>query len=262
MRLPFAIRRQTSFLGYGPIWLPYIAVYQLTNRFPLFEPSVLPFTAVDKFVPFAPELLPIYLAYIPFFWWTVARSEDDAAATRIFYATHFQLLVAAAVWVACPVTMPRDLFYGSASYGWADAFWRWFDGPNNCLPSLHAANCLLFMQLNWRRSRRGLHTAASIAIIGSTLVVKQHYAVDLLAGAALYLATAALLARAKLGETVAEVAQIEKRRADGVPDRRTPRSDVDRRREAARAGPNEDAVRPCRWNRESPSQDRVSRNWK
>lgn len=198
IRLPVILRRQRRRLVYGLLWTPYILVYQLVNRFPVVEPRELAMTAFDRAVPFVPELLPLYVAYIPFFWWTVARSEDDDAASRIFYATHFQLLVCAAIWLAFPVTMPRGDFYQAEVYGWADAFWRWFDAPNNCLPSLHAANGLLFVRFNWPRPMRTLHTAAAIGIVASTLLVKQHYAVDLMAGAALYAVTAALLARVEV----------------------------------------------------------------
>jgi len=186
IRLPLVLRRPKCRLTYALIWLPYIGIYQLINRFPVFEPHQLPMAALDRAIPFVPELLPLYVAYIPFFWWTGARSEDDETATRFFYATHLQLLIAATVWVLYPITMPRGLFYNSTSYGWADSFWRWFDGPNNCLPSLHAANCLLFMHFNRRRPWRWLNAATAMAIIASTVLVKQHYLADLIAGAIVY----------------------------------------------------------------------------
>jgi membrane-associated phospholipid phosphatase len=170
-------------------------VYQLINRFPIFEPQQLPLTALDRAIPFVPELLPLYISYIPFFWWTGARSEDDETATRFFYATHFQLLVCAAIWLIFPVTMPRELFYRPEAYNWADAFWRWFDAPNNCLPSLHAANGLLFVLFNKERPAAVLSTAFALAIVASTVLVKQHYVIDLLAGAIVFLITRHLLGR-------------------------------------------------------------------
>ncbi|MBI5506533.1 MAG: phosphatase PAP2 family protein, partial [Deltaproteobacteria bacterium] len=63
----------------------------------------------------------------------------------------------------------------------------------NCLPSLHAANCLLFMHFNRTRPAPRLHGALAAAIIASTLLVKQHYAVDLVAGGLVYAATATFL---------------------------------------------------------------------
>lgn len=226
IHLPIVLRRQASGLTYGLIWLPYIGVYQLINRFPLFEPRELAMTAVDRAVPFLPELLPLYVAYIPFYWWTVARSEDDEAASRILYATHLQLALAAVVWILWPVTMPRELFYTAASYNWADTFWRWFDAPNNCLPSLHAANCLLFIQVNWQRRWRWATTAVALAIVASTLAVKQHYAVDLLAGGLVYLVAAGVMGRCRVdGRSPADapLAVPGDRRPEGVLLRTEPR---------------------------------------
>lgn len=195
IRLPVFLRRPRNPLVYGLLWLPYIAAYQLANRFPVFPPRELPFTALDQTIPFLPELLPLYVAYIPFFWWTGARSEDDATLNRFFYSSHFQLLICLAVYLLFPVKMPRELFYPTDPTGWADTFWRWFDGPNNCLPSLHAANCLLFIQFNWQRPFPLLHTVVALAIIASTVLVKQHYVVDLLAGALVFLTASLLLGR-------------------------------------------------------------------
>jgi membrane-associated phospholipid phosphatase len=171
---------------YPTFWLPYILVYQAINRFPLFEPRVLPMSWLDTWLPFVPSLLPLYVAYIPFYWWTGIRSEDDLALNRFFYATHLQLMLSAIVWLFFPVTMSRELFYHPETYNWADSFWRWFDAPNNCLPSLHAANCLLFLYFNWNRAGRWLTSALAVAIILSTLLVKQHYAIDLIAGFAVF----------------------------------------------------------------------------
>jgi membrane-associated phospholipid phosphatase len=189
---------------YPASWLPYILVYQAVNRFPLFEPQILPMSWLDTWLPFLPALLPLYVAYIPFYWWTGIRSEDDVVLNRFFYATHLQLTLSAIVWILFPVTMPRELFYHPELYNWADAFWRWFDAPNNCLPSLHAANCLLFVHFNWNRPGRWLTTAFAVAIILSTLFVKQHYAVDLLAGFAVFAISVRFLRSLELGEPSAE----------------------------------------------------------
>jgi membrane-associated phospholipid phosphatase len=94
--------------------------------------------------------------------------------------------------------MPPNLFYSPETYGWADTFWRWFDGPNACFPSLHASNCLLLIQLNWNRRQRTLHTIFGVGVIASTVLVKQHYVVDLLGGFAVYLAAYWCLARVRI----------------------------------------------------------------
>jgi hypothetical protein len=185
IRLPALIRRVPVPL-YLLVWAPYILAYQLTNRFHFVEPSVLPLTWADRAVPFVPALLPLYLSYIPYFWWTVARSESDREVNRVFYATHLQLLVSLPFFVLVPIRFPRELFYPPGAIGWADAFWRWFDAPTNCFPSLHVANVLVLAHLNRGRPYPGLHAGVAAGIVASTLLVKQHYVVDLVGGVAVY----------------------------------------------------------------------------
>jgi membrane-associated phospholipid phosphatase len=194
-RLPALIRHHRFKLVYVAIWAPYIAAYQLVNRFPLFTPRELPLTSLDRVLPFAPELLPLYVMYIPIYFWTASRIDTDREINRFFYATHLQLLLSLVFFVFLPVRMPRELFYAHATYNWADAFWRWFDAPNNCFPSLHVSNCLLMIQFNWRRSFRSLHTIVLLGVIASTVLVKQHYVVDIAGGAAVYAVSAWFLTR-------------------------------------------------------------------
>ncbi len=179
-----------------PVYLlyyaPYIAAYQLSNRFPLFAPQELPFTALDRAIPFLPQLLCLYVSYLIYYFVTVSRMENDVELTRVLVATYFQLVVAVALFVVFPVRMPREIFYTAADGGLATggafaAFWHWFDAPNNCFPSLHVANVLLLLEVNTgRRPWRKTFVAWGIAIVASTVLVKQHYVVDVLGGAALY----------------------------------------------------------------------------
>src|SRR4029078_4808523 len=101
-----------------------------------------------------------------------SRWEDDVSANRIFTGTHLQLLLSVPFFLLLPVAMPRHQFYGAEVYGWADSFWRWFDGPNNCFPSLHASNCLLFIDFNRARRYRHMSTVVGMLVIASTVFVK------------------------------------------------------------------------------------------
>jgi membrane-associated phospholipid phosphatase len=113
----------------------------------------------------------------------------------MFYAAHLQLLLSVPFFVLFPVRMPIEQFYPVVPFGWADAAWRWFDAPNNCFPSLHVSNSLLLIHFNWRRPHRILYAAGSVAIIASTVLVKQHYVVDVLGGGVVYLLSRAFLGR-------------------------------------------------------------------
>jgi membrane-associated phospholipid phosphatase len=239
LRLPPLVRHSHRGLIYVLYWAPFIAVYQLTNRWPLVTPRELPFTAVDALVPFVPALVPLYVAYLPLYWWTVARLENDREVNRIFYAAHLQLLLSVPFFVLWPVRMPRELYYGPEIYNWADAFWRWFDAPNNCFPSLHAANCLLFLQFNWDRRGRWTSTALVLGVIVSTVLVKQHYVLDLAGGAAVYLVARAFLARLEITGLTREGWVVSRERMPAYPVttwRQRYRRSVDEQRLRARLG--------------------------
>lgn len=195
MTLPILLRRPRHKLTIFLYWGPFIAIYQIVNRWPLREPMELPFTWLDRAIPFVPELLPVYIAYVPFYWWTIGRSEDDVQLNRMFYAAHLQLLLSVPFFVLFPVRMPVEDFYPAVAVSWADAVWRWFDEPNNCFPSLHVSNSLLMMYFNWRRPHRVAYLAGSVAIIASTVLVKQHYVVDVVGGAVVYAGSRMFLSR-------------------------------------------------------------------
>jgi membrane-associated phospholipid phosphatase len=57
---------------------------------------------------------------------------------------------------------------------------------------------MLLIQLCWSRPYRALHVGALATIIASTVLVKQHYVVDLLAAGLVYAASAAFLARLEI----------------------------------------------------------------
>jgi membrane-associated phospholipid phosphatase len=170
----------------------------------LVEPRELTWSWADRAIPFVPALLPVYVAYLAFYWWTVARARNDSEVNWLFYGAYLQLFLSLPLFVLMPVRIPLEQFYGVAPYNWADALWRWFDAPNNCFPSLHVSNCLLLQQFNWRRPYRWPHALAAWAIIVSTVLVKQHYVVDVLGGVAIYAVARAFLARARIGGVMAE----------------------------------------------------------
>lgn len=199
LRVPAVVRAYNHPVHYLLAWTPYILAYEIVNHWVVIDPIELTMSALDQAIPFLPELIPIYVLYIPLFWWTASRSENDLVANRFFYATHLQLLLSLPWYVLYPVAMPRELFYPPAVYGVADAAWRWFDAPNNCFPSLHVANGLMFMVFNKERRYAPLVQSLTLAIIATTVLVKQHYVVDVLGGVAVFVVARWLLARIRIG---------------------------------------------------------------
>jgi membrane-associated phospholipid phosphatase len=90
--------------------------------------------------------------------------------------------------VLYPTTFPRELFplegvegFSAASLSW----FREFDRPTNCLPSMHVASCMMVTLPFWAKQRRLFWTFLgwSLAISVATLTTKQHYVVDVVTGA-------------------------------------------------------------------------------
>ncbi|HOC59832.1 MAG TPA: phosphatase PAP2 family protein [Smithellaceae bacterium] len=184
---PFIIRKQKYFLAYYLIWLPYSLAYLLTNRFPLFTPVELPLTALDRAIPFLPFLIPVYVSYLLYAPLVVSRSQNDREVTELFYLSHLQLGICLCFFLLFPVTYPRESFY--YANGWThlfNQFWTWLDAPNNCFPSLHTANCCLTIHYSQNKENRVLYTLWGLLIIAGTLVCKQHYFIDVLAGILVY----------------------------------------------------------------------------
>ncbi|MCP3941885.1 MAG: hypothetical protein GY710_10430 [Desulfobacteraceae bacterium] len=181
------VKKHKSILNYYILWLPFIIIYQVTNRFHFFEPRQLTMTTLDESIPFLPWTIPIYISYLVYTFIVIARSKDDDEVRDIFILTHIQLGLAVLFFIFFPVGFPRDQFYYTHPLtSMFNSFWVLFDGPSNCLPSLHTILCLTAIRHSSNKPKTKFYTAWGIMIIATTLTCKQHYIVDVLAGFAIY----------------------------------------------------------------------------
>jgi len=186
----YLIKKQKHFINYYFIWAPYILTYQLTNRHLFFSPRQFDLTRLDRAIPFAPFLLPIYVSYLVYAFVAVARSKDDRELNELFYVTHFQLFICALFFIFFPVTFPRQEYYTDGYIpGLFMNFWEWFDAPNNCFPSLHTANSALAIHYSLGKPYQWAFVAWGFLIICTTVLCKQHYVIDIAAGLAVYFAS-------------------------------------------------------------------------
>jgi membrane-associated phospholipid phosphatase len=171
-------------------------MYYLPQRWHVGSPSLLPFTWVDRALPFWPLSGLVYFAVFGLLAATFAALRSFEAATRFLYATLLAQCVGMAVFVLWPTLYPREAFALPADAGpLATAlvdFCRGADRPVNCLPSLHVSTvviCLATLRHCTLGGRRAmpqlLGLLAGLAMSASTLTFKQHYLVDALTGAAL-----------------------------------------------------------------------------
>jgi membrane-associated phospholipid phosphatase len=145
---------------------------------------------IDASIPFLPIFVIPYLLYIPFLYGTVLyfslwKSKFEPVAYS-FLTT----------WVICyliyltfqtKIVRPQiESYEGNPLISLVKAVYQ-LDRPYNCLPSLHSANSMLCLLTYYSLKRRAVYWATPlvIAIVASTVFVKQHYLIDTLAGALL-----------------------------------------------------------------------------
>lgn len=140
----------------------------------------------DRFVPFEPRFVLLYLTVYPLFLLPFFYSRRRSTVIRLGIGYVFMLLVSYVVFLIKPVAFPRP----TLAEEWS-SFAEWIlqivygkDPPWNCLPSTHCAVALLAALALLESGRKvGVWALATALAIGvSTFYTKQHYIVDAVAG--------------------------------------------------------------------------------
>jgi membrane-associated phospholipid phosphatase len=163
--------------------------YGFLSRHAFFPTHMLPLTWMDRSVPFQPE---------PWSW--IYMSEFVLTGTVPWFITRRETLwrYAAGVLVLSTISFAGFLFFPVASpriglevpNGMMTVITK-LDGPLNAFPSLHAGFIVFTLGMAWTifRGRVSLVLIVSVAawalaVMYATIATRQHYALDLLAGAA------------------------------------------------------------------------------
>ena len=170
--------------------------YVYLLRHPASAVTIIPATPLDQLLGFQPWALPIYLSL----WAYVSLPAVLMLSRREIVEYGFR--------VALPCLLGLTVFYfwpnaiAPADIDWKQypgvAFLKNVDTAGNAFPSLHVATAVFSaLWLHWRirllRLGRGLewlNIVWCVAIAYSTMAVKQHVALDVLAGTLLGLGTA------------------------------------------------------------------------
>lgn len=166
----------------------FCGCYFPLEHFRLFEPRTLPISAVDRVISFQPGWVwgyqSIYLLINAVPW--LARSRGEL----LRYVRGFLLLccISFGMFLVFPVRGPRpealppELMYRVLV---------WYDRPLNSFPSLHAGLLVYNIAFVWRvlGNRRsivcGVLCVWSALICYAALAIKEHYAIDIVAGGVL-----------------------------------------------------------------------------
>jgi len=160
--------------------------YQLTSRFQLTEPTVLPQTAFDKSIPFLiwtvwPYLILAAFAFLPILL------RDKFLIIRAAFAIIIAVGINTIIYFIFPTIInraasPEVTDLSTFAYNWLCNI----DTPNNCLPSGHITNaCIGFWALAKENKKYSILLWIIFALLGFTIfTTKQHYFWDLPAGLA------------------------------------------------------------------------------
>jgi len=177
----------------------WVALYYATAwigelRGPVFDPAL----ALDARFPVLPWTFFVYLlAYIVVLALFVIRRT--AAFLNLAFSSFIVMnLVAFALFALFPTQGPERDFMGSDGSGIIAAVYA-VDSRYNAFPSLHVANPWLIAMLSLRERRWSVLTVAlfvvAVAISISTLLVRQHYLLDVFGGIALSVLISAIMFR-------------------------------------------------------------------
>ena len=146
-------------------------------------------TAFDRAVPFKPEWIYVYVAifYTAFLHLFLVKERHLFRRVGLAYIVVETTALITFVLVPVRMTLRPDFVPGDSFTIWGINFCYYVDLPVNCFPSLHVANAVLgaFACYKVDRLIGSLSFIVGFLIIASTMLVKQHYLADVVAGFAL-----------------------------------------------------------------------------
>jgi membrane-associated phospholipid phosphatase len=183
----------------------FVVYFWLLNH-PLFPVTTIPRTAVDRLIGFCPETLPLYVSlwvYVvlpPMF--LKNRRELGSYGVAVIGLS----VIAFVFFLFWPTALPK--FELDWSQHPSVSFLKTVDASGNACPSLHVAFAVftaiwlerLLREMGAGRLVRALNWLWCLGILYSTIAIRQHVALDVLAGAVLGAIVGALHLRILYGE--------------------------------------------------------------
>ncbi len=174
-------------LGISGFFVAYFWVLH-NPQFPL---TVMPLTALDRWVDFRPEALPIYLSL----WLYVSLAPALLKSLRELASFGLAALALSAIGLGIFTLWPTAI--PSFDIDWSQhpsiQFLKTVDVASNACPSLHVAFAVfaalwlerLLLEMHSAMALRVLNALWCLGILYSTLATRQHVVIDVVAGAAL-----------------------------------------------------------------------------
>lgn len=141
-------------------------------------------TALDARVPFLPVFVLAYFLYYPMLLLPLAAVQKPRDFYRAIGAFALMQLVAGFAFVLFPSRVIRPSFVPEGFTGDLLHFIYQVDTGWNAFPSLHVGHSTLVALICWtyRRSLFPMAAVGAVLIAASTVLIKQHYVVDIPGG--------------------------------------------------------------------------------
>ena len=169
----------------------FFVAYFWVLHHPQFPLTVMPLTALDRWVDFRPEALPVYLSL----WLYVSLAPALLKSLRELASFGLAALALSAIGLGIFVLWPTAI--PSFDIDWSQhpsiQFLKTVDVASNACPSLHVAFAVftalwlerLLLEMHSGMALRVLNALWCLGILYSTLATRQHVVIDVVAGAAL-----------------------------------------------------------------------------
>ncbi|MFH1222784.1 MAG: phosphatase PAP2 family protein [Pseudomonadota bacterium] len=183
MKLPFFNNKDKPWVGILGI-LAFLLLYLLPNHIQLFNPMYLPSFEFENNIPFIDWTIWFYMSDYLCVAVVFILLKDRENMNRIFYSQILALITAMLIFFVLPTTYPRPMVEYNGISGWLLKFLHSADTPGNACPSVHVAVTFIaaFGFIKEQRRKLWFFILWAAAISLSTLTVKQHYVVDVIAG--------------------------------------------------------------------------------
>ncbi|HOW16827.1 MAG TPA: phosphatase PAP2 family protein [bacterium] len=183
LKIPFFSNKQKIWVG--PLGIVAFMVFcMIPNHVHIFEPSLMYMFDFEKRVPFIDWTVWIYMSDYLYIGLVFFLLRERYNMNRIYYSQIMMLIFSMFIFMLYPTMFPRPEVEYHGFSGQLVALLHSLDSPCNAFPSIHVSMTFLagFGFIKERKVLFSIFMLWAVLISISTLTLKQHYLLDVLAG--------------------------------------------------------------------------------